>query len=170
LAEVISTNPVWWTATAKAKAIAGIVLALRFAHSLGLIHGHLNSNHIHFDVDVNDRIEITDFYLIDHEVAANEKDTDVLSSEGWSLDSDIRGFVSILIEIILGDPVILPGVEQSEVTLSRDIPVFVSELIESGQSREWRMGHSLNDIFEVLKHNDFEIVSGVDSADVLGVR
>jgi hypothetical protein len=51
LAEVISTNPVWWTATAKAKAIAGIVLALRFAHSFGLIHGHLNSNHIYFDLD-----------------------------------------------------------------------------------------------------------------------
>jgi hypothetical protein len=42
LTEVISANPIWWTATAKAKAVAGIVLSLRFAHSLGLIHGHLN--------------------------------------------------------------------------------------------------------------------------------
>jgi serine/threonine protein kinase len=49
LAEVLSVNPVWWTATVKAKAIAGIVLSLRFAHSLGLMHGHLNSNNIFFD-------------------------------------------------------------------------------------------------------------------------
>jgi hypothetical protein len=90
-----------------------------------------------------------------------------LSSERWSPNSDIRGFVSILIEIIVGHPVILSGVEQCEVTLPRDVPVFVSELIESGQSREWRIGHSFNDIFEILKTNDFEIVSGVDSADVL---
>jgi hypothetical protein len=34
-----SPNPCWWTATAKTKAILG----LRFAHSLGLIHGHLDA-------------------------------------------------------------------------------------------------------------------------------
>jgi hypothetical protein len=34
LSEVISEDPIWWTATAKAKAVAGIVLGLRFAHSL----------------------------------------------------------------------------------------------------------------------------------------
>jgi serine/threonine protein kinase len=51
LADVISTNPVWWTATAKAKTIVGLVLGLRFLHSLGLVHGHLNSSNIHFDGD-----------------------------------------------------------------------------------------------------------------------
>jgi serine/threonine protein kinase len=50
LSEVISTNPVWCTATAKAKAkvVAGIVLGIRFTHSLGLIHGDLNSQNIFF--------------------------------------------------------------------------------------------------------------------------
>jgi serine/threonine protein kinase len=60
LSEVISKNPVWWTATAKAKVIAGIVLSLRFAHSFGLIYGHLTSQNIVFDVD--HRIQITEFY------------------------------------------------------------------------------------------------------------
>jgi hypothetical protein len=60
-----------------------------------------------------------------------------LSSGGWSLNSDIRGFVSILIEIIIGHPVILSRVEQD------------------------------NRIFGILKKIDFGIVSGVDSADVL---
>jgi hypothetical protein len=56
LAEVMSMNPLWWTT--KAKAIAGIVLSLRFAHSLGLIRAHLNSRHMAFDMD--HRIQITD--------------------------------------------------------------------------------------------------------------
>jgi hypothetical protein len=46
LSEVISVNPLWWTSTVKAKAVAGIVLALRFADSLGLIHGHLTTDTI----------------------------------------------------------------------------------------------------------------------------
>jgi serine/threonine protein kinase len=40
LLEVVSVNPIWWTSTVTAKAVAGIVLGLRFAHSLGLVHGH----------------------------------------------------------------------------------------------------------------------------------
>jgi hypothetical protein len=39
LAEVLVTKPEWWTSTAKAKAVAGFALGLRFAHSFGLIHG-----------------------------------------------------------------------------------------------------------------------------------
>jgi hypothetical protein len=42
LAEVISKNPGWWTATTKAKTVIGLVLGLRFLHSLGLVHGHLS--------------------------------------------------------------------------------------------------------------------------------
>jgi hypothetical protein len=30
LGEIISANPLWWTPTAKAKAVAGLVLAPRF--------------------------------------------------------------------------------------------------------------------------------------------
>jgi serine/threonine protein kinase len=48
LLEVFSVNPKWWTSTVKAKAVAGIVLGLRFAHSLGLVHGHLTGNNILF--------------------------------------------------------------------------------------------------------------------------
>jgi hypothetical protein len=33
LSEVISVCPVWWTSTIKAKAVAGIVVGLDFAHS-----------------------------------------------------------------------------------------------------------------------------------------
>jgi serine/threonine protein kinase len=74
LSEVILENPVWWTSTAKAKAVVGIVLSLRFCHSFGLIHGHLNSQNIVFDID--HRIQITDQIF-----GPNVSDADVLSGE-----------------------------------------------------------------------------------------
>jgi hypothetical protein len=49
LAEVISAGPAWWTPTAKAEAIVGIMLALRFAHGLGVRHSGLNSGNVLFD-------------------------------------------------------------------------------------------------------------------------
>jgi serine/threonine protein kinase len=60
LAEAISSNPVWWTPTAKAEAVVGIALALRFAHGLGLLHGDLNSGNLLFDG--GGRIQIADFH------------------------------------------------------------------------------------------------------------
>jgi serine/threonine protein kinase len=51
LFEVISANYLWWTSAVKAKAVAGILLGLRFAHSLGLLHGHLTANNVLFDSD-----------------------------------------------------------------------------------------------------------------------
>jgi hypothetical protein len=82
-------------------------------------------------------------------------------------DADIRGFASILFEIIVGHPSTLPGVVNDEINLPSDIPIFVRELIVANQSSEPEIGQSFNNIFDVLKENYFRIVSGVDSADVL---
>jgi hypothetical protein len=163
LSEVISENPVWWTATAKAKAVAGIVLGLRFAHSLGLIHGHLNSTNIRFDMD--HRIQIADFCRIGREAGESEKDREILSGERWSPYLDVRGFGLILFEIIVGHPMMLSGVANNQITLPSDVPMFVSNLIEAGQSSGCRQ--SFNGIFNVLKNYDFRIMSGVDLGDVL---
>jgi hypothetical protein len=46
LSEIILRSPEWWTPTAKAKAVARIVMGLRFAHTLGLYHCHLTGNNI----------------------------------------------------------------------------------------------------------------------------
>jgi serine/threonine protein kinase len=70
LGEVLSDAPFWWTPTAKAKAIAGIALGLRFAHSLGLLHGGLKVSNILFDADR--RIQIADFSPIHLETGAAE--------------------------------------------------------------------------------------------------
>jgi hypothetical protein len=90
-----------------------------------------------------------------------------LPSEGWSPDQAIYEFALILFEIIVGHPMMLSGVANSQTTLPTDISMFVSQLIETRQSPGLRIVRSFNDIFDILKKNDFEILSGVESADVL---
>jgi serine/threonine protein kinase len=72
LAKALSVNPVWWTSTVKRKAIAGIVLGLRFARSFGLVHGGLTANDILFDSD--DCIRIVDFKPILLEAGESESE------------------------------------------------------------------------------------------------
>jgi hypothetical protein len=154
LSEVIVANPAWWTPTAKAKAIAGLVLGLRFAHSLGLIHGCLTTNSIVFDL--NHRIQITDFLR-----SLSGRAICGFSTEGWNPETDIRGFVSILFEIIAGCP------PSDKAAILADVPLFVSEMIDAGLSGESIRLPSFRDIFETLKWHDFGIMADVDSADVL---
>jgi tRNA A-37 threonylcarbamoyl transferase component Bud32 len=59
LEEALTSDPAWWTATAKA--VAGIALRLDFVHSLGLVHGDLTASNIIFDSER--RIEIADFLI-----------------------------------------------------------------------------------------------------------
>jgi hypothetical protein len=58
LAMVLSAPPASWTPTAKAEAVPGIALGLRFAHGLGLIDGDLCASNVLFDADR--RIQIAD--------------------------------------------------------------------------------------------------------------
>jgi hypothetical protein len=72
-----------------------------------------------------------------------------------------------LFEIIVGYPMMLSGVGNGEIRVPTNVPMFVLKLIEAGQSPGLRIHRPFNDIFDILKRNNFEIVSGVDSADVL---
>jgi serine/threonine protein kinase len=162
LLEVVVVNPTWWTSTVKAKAIAGIVLGLRFAHSLGLAHGHLTGNNILFDSD--HCIQIVDFNPIVLEVGESESEevTQLVGSsvEGWTSNRDIQVFASILFELMFGGP------PESEVSIPTRIPAFVSTITESGLSARSETNYSFNTVLEILKQNNFEIENGVDSAEV----
>jgi hypothetical protein len=162
LSEVVSVNPMWWTSTVKAKAIAGIVLALRFAHSLGLVHGQLTMNNILFDCD--HCIQIVDFGPILLEVgeSGSEERTQLgaVSGEKWTPEIDIQAFASILFELMFGRP------PQGETSIPTGIPDFVSEIIASGLSPISGKGYSFNTILGILHQNNFQIEGGVDSAEV----
>jgi hypothetical protein len=149
LAEVVLANPVWWTPTMKAKAVAGIALGLEFAHSLGMIHGNLNSNNILFDEA--HRIQIINFGLIELEM---DKSESVIVSdrfgEGWTGQADLRAFGSLLVDIMVG----------------QEVSDFVSEIIEAISSRDYKEINSMKCIVDSLKKKNFEIEPGVDSAEV----
>jgi serine/threonine protein kinase len=131
LSEVLSLNPIWLTSTIKAKVVAGIVLGLRFAHSLGLIHGHLTTNNILFDS--NHCIQIVDFNPILLTLDGNEDKQMAqlgnFSREQLTLVKDIEAFSLILFELLFGRR------PNSETPIPTDIPDFVSSIIKSGLHR-----------------------------------
>jgi hypothetical protein len=51
LADVLLNPPMWWTPTAKAKAVAVIGLANWFAHGRGQLHGAVKARNVLFDAD-----------------------------------------------------------------------------------------------------------------------
>jgi tRNA A-37 threonylcarbamoyl transferase component Bud32 len=139
----------------------GLVLGLRFAHSLGLPHGHLTGNNILFDAD--GIIQITDFCLNSlANLEGNEiSEVDIrgFSSEGLTAEADIGGFSGILSEIAIG-----AFTEQSG--CSSDVPSFVSEMIAKGQSADSNSVESFADILKALKRHDFKIMESVDIKEV----
>jgi serine/threonine protein kinase len=170
LLEVISVNPTWWTSTVKAKAVSGIVLGLRFAHSLGLLHGHLTTSNILFDSD--HCIQIVDFNSNLCEVVEgesegeseneNEEGTQLggFSDERWTPEKDIQAFARILFELVVGSP------PEGDASIPTGIPDFVSMMIKLGLFHISGTSYSFNTILDVLKKNDFEIIDGVGSAEV----
>jgi hypothetical protein len=152
LADVLANPPPWWTPTAKAEAVVGIALALRFAHGLGLLHGAVKADNVLFDADR--RIQIGDFSPIRLETGAVEP----FSGEKWAPAADVCAFASLLSEIAIGPPGAPP--------VPARVPEFVSRMMEDGRSPESQRRLSFVDIVELLKENRFEIVAGVDSEEV----
>jgi hypothetical protein len=155
LADVLAAPPSWWTSTMKAKTIAGIALALRFAHSFGLLHGGLKASNVLFDS--HQRILITDF----SPVRLVQGDGGGFSGEQWAPIRDISAFVSLVFEMLVGRPM---GSERCRA--GKSLPDFVSELIEAGQPFESNKRRSFTDLFEILRRHGFRIDAGVDSEEV----
>jgi hypothetical protein len=160
LAEVISAEPAWWIPTAKAEAVVGIALALRFAHGLGLLHGGLKAGNILFDGE--GRVQIADFRPMRRDGG--------FSGEGWSPRADVSAFVMLLFEIVSGCsqswPMPAAGKAHGKFIQLPSVPAFVSEIIKGGLFPSPVRELSFIDIIETLKSNDFRIVSGVDFGKV----
>jgi serine/threonine protein kinase len=161
LSEVISASPEWWTPTAKAKAIVGVVLSMRFAHSFGLVHGHLTADNVVFEED--GVIQICDFCVksLSEVVGNSEAIAEVggFSGENWRPDADVRGFAELVSRIVIGDC-------SGESRTSESIPAFVLNMIKQGQSSDSKATVSFVEIFETLKREEFKMLEGVDSKEV----
>jgi serine/threonine protein kinase len=161
LSEVISASPEWWTPTMKVKAIVGIVLSMRFAHSFGLLHGHLTGDNVLFN---NDRlVQICGFCQNSlSDVGGNSEamvEVGGFSGEGWRPAADVRAFAELFSRIVIDD-------SAEERGCSRSVPGFVMKMIERAHSSDSNAKLSFVDIFEALKNTGFRILEGVDSTEV----
>jgi hypothetical protein len=143
------------------KAIVGIVLSMRFAHSFGLQHGHLTGDNVVFEEER--LIQICDFCEKSlSEIGSNSEaiaEVGGFSEEGWRPTADVRAFAELLSRIVIGD-----SAEDSGNRLS--VPTFVLNMIEEGHSLDSQSRLSFVDIFDTLKNNDFGLLEGVDSKEV----
>jgi serine/threonine protein kinase len=175
LLEILSMKPTWWTSTIQAKVVLGIVLGLRFVRTLGLIHGNLSTKNIVCDSD--HLIEIVDIEPNPMVFCERERESESeserereqedetrqlrsFSSECWTRAKDIHAFASILLEIVAERRA------NGEISIPTTVPTFVSNIIETGLSLTSDSNYSFNDIFKILKDNQFAIEDGVDSAEV----
>jgi hypothetical protein len=153
LSRVISASPLWWTPTAKAKAIVGLAFALHFVHGFGFVHGSLTTTNVFFNED--GVIQITDFgQKVLGDLASNdsaERSVGGFCGERWTPKVDIQAFTTILSEIVVG-------------TASEED--FVSEIIQRGQSTGVGAIESFGGILEPLECRRFNIMEGVDTKDV----
>jgi hypothetical protein len=74
---------------------------------------------------------------------------------------DIRGFVSILSEIVVGGPA------NDETAVPSSIPQFIPEMIEIGVWGESMRLSSFRATCDTRKRHDFKIMSNLDSVKVL---
>jgi hypothetical protein len=78
LSKLVSILPEWWTPTAQVKAVVGLILDVRFAHSFGVPRGHLTGNYVLLDNE--GLIQAADFsitglrYLDVNEIADRDAD------------------------------------------------------------------------------------------------
>jgi serine/threonine protein kinase len=179
LEEVQMNNPVWWTSTTKAKAIAGIALGMKSAHRMDIVHGSLNPNNIMFDE--NHCVHIVDFrssYFRSKGKYVNEMDEDHNDSKVDAAKmADVFSFASIMFDILIDrSPVSHSLVFDEEAkqrmkkgefpTIPEFIPKFVRGLIADGWSGARSTRYSFDSMIEVMKQNRFVFAEEVDIDEV----
>jgi sterile alpha motif and leucine zipper-containing kinase AZK len=166
-----------------AKIISGIVLAMRYIHSCGIIHRSLPPANILLDWNWN--IRITNFghsHSCEHSAVGllfgdprcppPEVYFDVIVPE-----NDVFSFGLILYELIVGRSAFPYDMGSDQITgelVLRDwraeIPKYVrtemAELISDCLANNFKRRPSFSDILERLKEIEFKVIAGVNSSKV----
>jgi hypothetical protein len=163
LAAVLSDRPSWWTATAKAITVAGLLFGLRFLHSFGRLHGRLKPTNILFDDDHG--IQITDFASDDcRDNCTGFTAPEVVAGYEVTAEADIFSLGMLFLAIITGCASWPPG-------KTRILPPFiresVSNVISLALSRDPSQRPSLTQMLEQLRFCEFALIDGADSVAVL---
>jgi hypothetical protein len=150
LAEVLARPPPQWTATAKAIAVAGLALGLRFANGVGQPHGRLRPNCVLFDGA--GAIHIAGIGAArsgggDGEFASPE----IENGHAPTAKAYVFSFARIVSHIAADN------------RPSGAIPRFIADLIADGLSAQPSRRPSFGAMIARLEAKRFEIGEGVDS-------
>jgi hypothetical protein len=160
LPAVLANPPARWTATAKAIAVVGLALGLRFANGVGHPHGRLRPNCVLFDgagaiqiagIGAGRRSGGGGGGGGDAEFVAPE----IESGGAPTAKADVFSFVRIVSRIAADN------------RPTGTVPLFVTNLIADGLSPEPSRRPSFGAIIATLEAERFEIDEGVDSEAVL---
>jgi serine/threonine protein kinase len=188
LAEVLSTKPRWWNATARAQGIIGIVIAMQFVHSQGIIHRDLKPSNILFDAE--NRIYICDFASSIHESQANGEAQPIgtplymaperYEAEPYSTKVDVFAFSFIVYEMLAEAPVISPNsdarVAMYKVIMGHraKIPItihgWVRDIIEKCWDENPDKRMSWDEILQEFEAHEFKIKGEVNSSEIHAYR
>jgi hypothetical protein len=105
LTGVVLARRVLWIPMAKAEAVVRIVLVLRFAHGLGLLHGGLKVTNDLFDG--GGRFQMANFNPMRRDGG--------FSGEDWTPRADVSAFAMLLVKIVTGYPLSLPVLSVAQV-------------------------------------------------------
>jgi hypothetical protein len=155
LAEVLARPPPRWTATAKAIAVVGLALGLRFLNGVGHPHGRLRPNCVLFEG--GDAIQIAGIGAVrsggggcDAEFMVPE----IESGAAPTAKADAFSFARIVSRIAADN------------RPTRTVPKFVADLIADGLSAQPSHRPSFGAIIVRLEAKRFEIEEGVNSEAV----
>ncbi|KAK8842485.1 hypothetical protein M9Y10_026074 [Tritrichomonas musculus] len=188
LENIIQSNqnretPTGWNSTKKLINIYGIASAMKYLHSLGIIHRNLRCGNIIEDENFYPKICSFSFfkYLYELNDEYNEKyffnpagsAPEVLESQIYSKESDVYSFAFIVYEIMTNDVPysefknpfdFIRGValENQRPKFNKLIPKCYQNLIESCWSTDPEQRPSFDLIVDKLKSDESFIVDGVD--------
>jgi hypothetical protein len=181
LKDLLVTPTSWWTSTAKAIVIVGIILGGIAMHEIGLIHCNLKPTNIL--LDDKHRVQLTDFGVPGTpgfsksppysapEIGKDDKPNDKcdIFSFGWilyhictpSTPTAIRMHVQAvrqsMTQKFLG---------RDAMEISKDLPSFVAQMIRSAWSPDPLERPSFADLFATLSANHFKVLPDVDTDEV----
>jgi serine/threonine protein kinase len=179
LHDVLESNPLWFTGTAKSIVAAGIVIGMISVHKMRIIHRDLKPSNVLFDTDRRPRISdfgsSRDLNLRGTLTGGEQVGTPLymapeLYEEGdYDEKIDVYSFALILYEIVVGHPVFPPTLtlmqlcakilRNERAEIPSNVEGFVAHLIRRGWSSDPAERPSFAEIYALMRQNDFRITS-----------
>jgi hypothetical protein len=154
LVDVLALPPPWWTGMAKAMAIVGLALGLRFANGVGQPHGSLRPKLILFDGAGTVQIAGIGVVRSGCRCGAEFTAPEIESGGAPTAQGDVFSFARIVSRITADD------------CLRGSVPKFIRELVNAGLSADPCRRPSFGAILARLEGNGFAIADGIDSANI----